>query len=156
MSGSPRSTRSSGMHYRGDLALNILTYAILIVLAVFCVGPVLWTLLTSFKLETDIITSQIVYLPTRFTFDNYVKLWSQSNYPTLIINSMAVTAMTVVICLLTGTIAAYAFSRFHFRGRTQLMLGYLVIRMFPAVLMIIPLFILLRNVGLLDNRLGLA
>ena len=144
------------MHYRGDLALNILTYAILIVLAAFCVGPVLWTLLTSFKVEADIITAQIVYFPTRFTFDNYVKLWSQSNYPTLIVNSLAVTTMTVVICLLTGTIAAYAFSRFNFRGRTQLMLGYLVIRMFPAVLMIIPLFILLRNVGLLDNRLGLA
>jgi multiple sugar transport system permease protein len=64
--------------------------------------------------------------------------------------------MTVVICLFTGTIASYAFSRFNFAGRTQLMLGYLVVRMFPAVLMIIPLFIVLRNIGLLDNRIGLA
>jgi multiple sugar transport system permease protein len=142
--------------YRGDLAANIASYAVMIVLAVFCVGPILWTLVTSFKVEADIITAHIVYLPTRFTFDNYVKLWSQSNYPTLITNSAIVTVMTVVICLLTGTIAAYAFSRFEFKGRTQLMLGYLVVRMFPAVLMIIPLFILLRNVGLLDSRFGLA
>lgn len=142
--------------YRGDLTLNILTYVVLIALAVFCLGPVLWTLITSLKDESEIVTAQVVYVPSHLTFDNYAKLWSQSNYPTLIINSMLVTAMTVLICVLTGTIAAYAFSRFNFRGRTQLMLGYLVIRMFPAVLMIIPLFILLRNIGLLDNRFGLA
>ncbi|MDR3475735.1 MAG: carbohydrate ABC transporter permease [Devosia sp.] len=142
--------------YRGDLTLNILTYVVLVALAVFCLGPVLWTLITSFKDESEIVTAQVVYVPSHLTFDNYVKLWSQSNYPTLIINSLLVTAMTVLICVLTGTIAAYAFSRFNFRGRTQLMLGYLVIRMFPAVLMIIPLFILLRNIGLLDNRFGLA
>lgn len=142
--------------YRGETTVNVATYAVMLILAAFCVGPVLWTLLTSFKDEADIITADIVYLPTRFTFDNYAKLWSQSNYPTLITNSAIVTALTVLICLMTGTVAAYAFSRFNFRGRTQLMLGYLVVRMFPAVLMIIPLFILLRNVGLLDNRLGLA
>ncbi|MEO8883330.1 MAG: carbohydrate ABC transporter permease [Devosia sp.] len=146
----------AGTRYRGDLAINVLTYMVLIGLAIFCVGPVLWTLLTSFKVPSDIITANIVYLPTQFTLQNYVDLWSQSNYPTLIINSLIVTTLTVIICLLTGTIAAYAFSRFSFTGRTQLMLSYLVVRMFPAVLMIIPLFILLRNVGLLDNRLGLA
>jgi multiple sugar transport system permease protein len=145
-----------GSRYRGDLAVNILSYVVMIFLALFCVGPIIWTLLTSFKLEEDIVTSSIVYLPTRFTLQNYVNLWSQSNYPTLIINSAIVTAMTVAICLITGTIAAYAFSRFNFAGRVPLMLGYLVVRMFPAVLMIIPLFILLRNVGLLDSRFGLA
>jgi len=67
-----------------------------------------------------------------------------------------VTMITVAICLVTGTLAAYAFSRFTFPGRTRLMLGYLVVRMFPAVLMIIPLFIVMRNLGLLDSRLGLA
>jgi len=64
--------------------------------------------------------------------------------------------MTVAICLFTGTIASYAFSRFNFAGRTPLMLGYLVVRMFPAVLMIIPLFIVMRNLGLFDTSIGLA
>lgn len=142
--------------FKGDIWINLLCYATLIVLSLFAIGPVLWTLLTSFKLETDIITSEIVYLPTRFTLDNYVKLWSQSNYPTLIQNSAAVTALTVGICLLTGTSAAYAFSRFHFPGRSQLMLGYLIVRMFPSVLLIIPLFIVLKNLGLLNSPVGLA
>jgi multiple sugar transport system permease protein len=138
------------------LIWNILSYAVLIFLAILCVGPLVWTFLTSIKVEDDIITRTMVYLPTRFTFDNYIKLWVQSGYPVLIVNSLMVTTFTVLICLLTGTIASYAFSRFSFPGRTQLMLGYLVVRMFPAVLMIIPLFIVMRNIGLLDSTIGLA
>ena len=138
------------------LIWDVLSYGTMIFLAVLCIGPLIWTFLTSLKVETDIITREMIYIPTQITFDNYVKLWNQSGYPILVLNSLVVTGLTVLICLLTGTIASYAFSRFHFAGRTQLMLGYLVVRMFPAVLMIIPLFIVMRNVGLLDSTVGLA
>jgi multiple sugar transport system permease protein len=69
---------------------------------------------------------------------------------------MVVTAITVVVCAVVGTLASYAIARYQFRGRRELMLFYLVIRMFPAVMIIIPLFILMRNLGLLDSRVGLA
>jgi multiple sugar transport system permease protein len=138
------------------LLWDILSYAIMIVLAIICIGPIVWTFLTSIKVEEDIVTRDMVYFPTRFTFESYVKLWNQSSYPVLVMNSLVVTSLTVLICLLTGTIAAYSFSRFNFKGRTQLMLAYLVVRMFPAVLMIIPLFIVMRNIGLLDSTVGLA
>jgi multiple sugar transport system permease protein len=141
---------------RSNLGWNILSYAILIFLSLLSIGPLLWMLLTSFKVEDDIVTRTMVYFPTRFTVENYIKLWNQSGYPVLVINSLVTTTMTVAICLFTGTIASYAFSRFHFPGRTPLMLGYLVVRMFPAVLMIIPLFIVMRNLGLFDTSLGLA
>lgn len=144
-------TRSSS-----KLVWDVLSYAVLIILAIVCVFPILWTFLTSVKVDEDIVTREMVYFPTRFTFENYVKLWMQSGYPVLVVNSLIVTSLTVLICLITGTIAAYSFSRFNFPGRTQLMLGYLVVRMFPAVLMIIPLFIVMRNVGLLDSTYGLA
>lgn len=135
---------------------DIATYAVLILLAVFCLAPIVWTFLTSIKVDDDIVTNEMVYIPTRFTFDHYVKIWTQSDYPTLVFNSLVVTSVTVVICLAAGTIAAYSFSRFNYAGRTQLMLGYLIVRMFPAVLMIIPLFVLMRGVGLLDSKFGLA
>ena len=141
---------------RSRLLWDIVSYVVLIGLAIACIGPIVWTFLTSLKYEADIVTKTMHYIPPRITFDNYVKLWNQSGYPVLVINSLIVTSVTVLICLLTGTIAAYAFSRFQFRGRTQLMLGYLVVRMFPAVLMIIPLFIVMRQVGLLDSTFGLA
>jgi multiple sugar transport system permease protein len=137
-------------------AMDIASYAVLILLAILCAFPIIWTFLTSVKLETDIVTREMIYFPTRFTVENYVKLWYQSSYPALVANSLVVTVLTVLICLATGTVASYAFSRFHFPGRSQLMLAYLVVRMFPAVLMIIPLFIVMRGVGLLDTRTGLA
>jgi multiple sugar transport system permease protein len=144
-------TRSSS-----KLVWDIAAYAVLIVLGFLCVFPLVWTFLTSIKVEEDIVTREMVYFPTRFTFDWYVRLWNQSGYPVLVMNSLITTSVTVLICLATGSIAAYSFSRFNFAGRTQLMLGYLVVRMFPAVLMIIPLFIVMRNFGLLDSSWGLA
>ena len=144
-------TRSSS-----NLIWNIASYAIIVLLAAICTFPIIWTFLTSVKVDEDIITAALVYIPTRFTFQHYVSLWNQSSYPLLVLNSLVVTSTTVTICLITGTIAAYSFSRFSFPGRTQLMLAYLVVRMFPAVLMIIPLFIVMRQLGLLDTTFGLA
>ena len=138
------------------LAGNIATYVILVGLAIFCTGPILWMFLTSLKLESDIVTRNLQYIPHHITFENYVALWTQSNFPVLIINSLVVTSITVTICVSAGTLAAYAFARIAFPGRHQLMLSYLIMRMFPAVMMVIPLYVLLRNVGLVDNRFGLA
>ena len=82
-------------------------------------------------------------------------VWGGSGW-WLITNSAVVTTITLVICLTIGSLAAYGFSRFRFRGRTPLLLFYLVIRMFPVVLLIIPLFIIMRDLGLLGKHLGLA
>ncbi|WP_323765833.1 carbohydrate ABC transporter permease [Marinovum sp.] len=143
-------------HARSKRIMDGLSYLLLVTLSFICIFPILWTFLTSLKLEEDIVTSTLQYIPRRITFDNYVTLWQQSSYPKLVLNSLIVTTTTIGICLLTGTIAAYAFARFEFRGRTQLMLAYLVVRMFPAVMMIIPLFVVMRSIGLLDSTIGLA
>jgi len=76
------------------------------------------------------------------TFDNYVTLWRRSGYPHLLLNSAIVTGITVVLSLTIGTVAAYSISRYRFRGRNGLMIFYLVIRMFPFTLLLIPLFII--------------
>lgn len=134
----------------------LLCYAAALSIVIFAMFPVLWALLTSLKPESDIVTATIRYIPDRVTFENYVAIWTRSNFPTLIANSAVVTLTTVVICVVTGTLASYAVARYRFRGRRELMLFYLVVRMFPAVMIIVPLFILMRSVGLLDSRLGLA
>jgi multiple sugar transport system permease protein len=135
---------------------NLVSYVVALAIVGFAALPVLWTFLTSLKPEADIITSTMTYLPRRITFDNYVAIWERSNFPTLLLNSAVTTAITVAICLAAGVLGAYAFSRCRFPGRRELMISYLVVRMFPAVMIIIPLFILMRNVGLLDSSLGLA
>jgi multiple sugar transport system permease protein len=136
----------------GDLG----TWLLGLLITLFAIFPIVWALLTSLKRETAIITTVMQYIPREVTFENYVAIWTRSNFPTLLVNSVVVTAITVIICAIVGTLASYAIARYHFRGRRELMLFYLVIRMFPAVMIIIPLFILMRNLGLLDSRVGLA
>jgi multiple sugar transport system permease protein len=139
-----------------DLVLNTLSYAVIIFAVIFAIAPIIWTLLTSLKREEDIVTSNLQYIPQVVTVENYINIWQRSGFPTLITNSAITTAITLLTCVTIGSLAAYAFSRYRFRGRTPLLLFYLVIRMFPVVLLIIPLFIVLRDLGLLDTRHGLA
>ena len=141
---------------RRSRAADILTYIILLGLTAFCIGPILWLLLTSLKQERDIVTATIQYLPRRLTLENYVTIWTESGFPGLVVNSAITTFYTVLMAGAAGTLAAYALARCDFRGRTALLLGFLVVRMFPAVLMIIPIFLLMRGLGLLDTRIGLA
>jgi multiple sugar transport system permease protein len=135
---------------------DTLSVVLVLVIVVFAIFPIVWTFLVSLKPEEDIVTAVMTYIPQRVTIENYVAIWTRSNFPTLIGNSVVTTSITVTLCTVVGTLASYAVSRFRFTGRRELMMFYLVVRMFPAVMIIIPLFIIMRGVGLLDSRLGLA
>ncbi|HEY8601301.1 MAG TPA: carbohydrate ABC transporter permease [Thermomicrobiales bacterium] len=143
-------------HRRTEQLMDALTYFVLGAIVLFAILPLVWVFITSFKPESDIVTATLQYLPQHITFDNYLTLWRRSSFPTLIKNSAIVATMTVVICILLGTLAAYAISHYRFRGRDRLMLFFLVSRMFPVVLLLIPLFVMMKNLGLLDSHLGLA
>ena len=135
---------------------DVLAYLILGAIAIFSLFPIVWTFLTSLKRNEDVVVRTIQYIPKNPTFENYLDLWQRGDFGTLFLNSIIVTVLTVVICLLVGSAAAYAFSRYRFRGRDGMMIGLLLIRMFPMVLLLIPLFIIMRNFQLLDTRIGLA
>ena len=133
-----------------------LVYLIAIGFTVFAAFPVVWALNISLKFERDIITRHITLLPNPATLTNYIAIWTQSNLPDLMWNSAVTTFFTVIICVVAGTLGAYSLSRQRFRGRQNVLLFFLVLRMFPVVLMIIPLFIIMKEAGLLDTRIGLA
>lgn len=133
-----------------------IAYAVALLFAAFALFPLLWALATSLKQERDIISSSIQLLPNPATLHNYVAIWTQSNLPQLMWNSAVTTGLTVLICVGAGTLAAYGLSRERFRGRRQILLLFLLIRMFPVVLMLVPLFVILRQAGLLDTHIGLA
>ena len=130
-----------------------MTYAIAGFFGLTALGPIVWLMLTSLKTEADIVTAQgVVYWPSTLTLANYRELWDQTDFPTLFRNSLAATTLTVVICLVAGTLAAYALSREAFRGRQPLLMGLLAVRMFPAVMQIIPLFIIMKAIGLARHQ----
>jgi multiple sugar transport system permease protein len=135
---------------------DALASALLVVVLAFTLFPIAWTALTSLKREQDIVTSQMQYVPWHPTLENYVTLLGRSGYLTMFRNSALSTVLTVLLCLSVGTLAAYSISRYRFRGRSGMLTFYLVVRMFPAVLLLLPLYIMLRTVGLLDTLFGLA
>jgi multiple sugar transport system permease protein len=139
-----------------NTVFEFLRNGFLIAVMVFVLFPLVWALLTSVKPEEDIVTAEMQYLPQRLTFDNYVAIWTRSNYPTLVRNSVITTITTLLLTLTVGSLTAYSISRYSFRGRSGLLLFFLVLRMFPAVLLLIPLFILMKNLRLLDSSIGLG
>jgi len=145
-----------GSQRRTNLMFDGVSYLIVGLVTLFAFFPLAWTLLTSFKLERDIVTETIQYLPSELTFDNYITLWRRSGFPRLMANSAVVTILSVAICMLFGSLAAYSISRYRFWGRGLLLIFYLVIRMFPFVLLLVPIFVMLRSINLLDSRTGLA
>lgn len=119
----------------------------------FALGPYLWMFLTSVTTEAQLFTDG----PSIFnmTLENYDRLFRTVGFEKNLLDSFIVAAGTVAVGLSLSVTAAYAFSRFNFPGRRLLMLQFLLINMFPLVLLILPLFIFMRVLGLLDTYLAL-
>ncbi|WP_421724663.1 carbohydrate ABC transporter permease [Bauldia sp.] len=141
---------------RTSRAKNAAAYGVAGFFLFFGLAPIVWLIITSFKSENEIVNRELTYYPHNPVITNYIDVWNQSSFPTLMMNSFLTTTMTVIMCVVVGTLASYSFSQYRFPGKHALLLFYLVVRMFPAVLMIIPLFLIMRFLGLLDTKFGLA
>ena len=126
---------------------------VLLVLA-FALAPFAWMLLTSIKPNADLSQFPVRYLPSSTTFEHYRTLIQRTSFPVNLLNSLIIACGAVLLGLATSVPAAYSFSSFRFAGRRTLMTSFLVINMFPIVLLIIPLFVLMRTLGLIDTFLG--
>jgi len=126
--------------------------AILIIAAIWLL-PVLWISSTAFKSPNAVLSLDVFFTPT---LQNFVTAFG-SNYDlgSRITNSAIVTFFTLLIAIPTSTAAAYAFSRFRFPGGAIWPIGLLATQFVPAVMIIIPLFIFFRTVGLLDSLIAL-
>ncbi|OOY21972.1 sugar ABC transporter permease [Thioclava sp. DLFJ5-1] len=119
----------------------------------FTLGPYLWMLITSLSPQSTLFTQG----PSIWnaTIENYTRLFETVGFGKNLLDSFIVAAGTVVVGLSLSITAAYAFSRFNFRGKRILMLQFLLINMFPLVLLILPLFVFMRRLHLLDTHLAL-
>jgi multiple sugar transport system permease protein len=127
----------------------------MLAIVLFALGPYLWMLITSLKPESTLFSPDRTLLPAVVTLENYVRLFQKTTFLHNLGHSLIVSIGTMFLGLSVSITAAYAFSRFRFPGRRVLMLQFLLVNMFPIVLLIIPLFIIMKNLGLLDTHLGL-
>ena len=127
----------------------------MILIVLFALAPYLWMLLTSLKDESTLFAAGRTILPNPVTLQNYVRLFAKTGFVSNLGHSFIVASGAVLLGLSVSITAAYSFSRYRFVGRRPLMLLFLLINMFPVVLLIIPLFIIMRHLNLLDTHLGL-
>ena len=127
----------------------------MLAIVLFALGPYLWMLITSLKPESTLFSPDRTILPKVVTLENYIRLFEKTTFLNNLGHSLVVAIGTMLLGLSVSITAAYAFSRFRFPGRRVLMLQFLLVNMFPIVLLIIPLFIIMKSLGLLDTHLGL-
>ena len=125
-------------------------------IVLFAIGPYLWMLLTSLRVESTLFSPQRTLLPDTLTAANYLRLFTKTTFTVNLLHSLIVALGTVALGLALSITAAYAFSRYRFAGRRALMLTFLLVNMFPIILLIIPLFVTMRVLGLLDTHLALV
>lgn len=128
----------------------------ILLILLFAIAPYLWMVLTSVKPNSDIARFPVQYLPSSPTLEHYQVLLAKTSFLRNLFNSLVVALGAVVLGLGVSVPAAYAFSRFRFAGRGALLVLFLVINMVPVVLLIIPLFVLMRQFGLLDSFVGIV
>ena len=127
----------------------LMTYLPLIALLIFILFPFYWTFLTSIKPEAELYGA-VTYWPSAVIWDNYKKLFTTTvDFLKAMKNSFIVASITTVVSLTASTLAAYAFSRYRFKGRKFMMALFLSNNMFPTVLLLIPLYSIMRNLRLL-------
>jgi len=124
-------------------------------IVLFAMAPFAWIILTSLTPTEALNATGVSIGPAGWSLDNYVRLFRQTSFLGNMLDSLIIAVGTVVIGLLVSVTAAYAFSRFRFPGRKLVMLQFLLINMFPVVLLILPLFMMMRKAGILDTHFGL-
>ena len=126
-------------------ALAIIAYALL---------PVAWIAALSLKPAADLGDGR--FIPARVSLEHYRAIFADQQFPAALVNSLGIAAISTVLAVVLGMLAAYAVVRLRFRGRRLVLVAALAIAMFPPVAIIGPLFNLWRTVGLFDTWAGLV
>jgi multiple sugar transport system permease protein len=118
--------------------------------------PIYWMVASSFKSNKE-ITQEATLYPHVWTFDNYTRLFYEKDFGAYLLNSVAVTAISVTLALIAGSLGAYAIARFHLKYRLERKIGLslLTLRIVPPVVILIPVYLLILSLHLLDSWLGL-
>ncbi|WP_319518395.1 carbohydrate ABC transporter permease [uncultured Martelella sp.] len=133
------------------LAFTLLAW----VVALLIFFPILWTVLTSFKTEGEAVSSPPSFLFFQWTLENYVEVQARSSYFHHFWNSVAISLGSTVIGLLISVPSAWAMAFSPTKRTKDILLWMLSTKMLPAVGVLVPIYIIFRDLGLLDTRIGL-
>lgn len=139
---------------RLNFRLTMLSYILLIIIAVAVVFPIYWLISTSLKTYPEIYQYPITYYPNKITMEHYDKIQGM-NFWHYFGNSLLISGGTMLVSLLIGLFPAYAFAQYNFKGKGILLLSVMLFQMFPMAVFLVPIFRLLNSLGILNTRIGL-
>jgi multiple sugar transport system permease protein len=135
---------------------NIARFVILAVFLLAVVLPMYWMIITSFKTNPEIINAQrLTYWPETVTGENYIALFKLFSYGGLLKNSVIVSVSTAICVTLLSILGGYSFARYKFRGKETMLIFFMVTQMIPGILVIIPLYVILSRMALINTHMGL-
>ena len=138
----------------GDRVVGAVSHSVLVVWSLIVVVPLLWVVMSSFKTTSEIFASPFS-LPAHWGFTNYASAWTTAGIGSFFLNSVIVVVGALVLTMLFGSMSAYVLARFTFPGSRFLYYLMLAGLTFPIFLAIVPLFFVLRGIGLLNTLPGL-
>ena len=131
-----------------------LVYAVLMVYTAWNLFPLLVMVISGFKSTREIFLNPFA-LPAKLSFANYAAAWQKANFSLYFTNSVVIALVSIVSLIFLSSMAAYVLARYNFPGRRLVYLFVLLGLVLPARLAIIPIFLLIRSLGLNDTRIGL-
>ena len=134
---------------------RVLTHIFLIACSLIWIYPIVWTIISSFKPQPDFFKEQLTLFPSTLTLDNYIRVWSKANFAVYFLNSVIVTVCSVLLVLTMTNMAGYVLGRYKFIGRGALMALFLSSICIPLVSTLIPVYQIVRSMGLMGTRAGL-
>ena len=143
---------SSKMQHRVAM---FFVYLLLILIAALMLIPFIWMLSASFKLNKDVFTFPIEWIPSNPRPQNYVDIWTRIPLLTFIGNTAKLTIIVTLLQLFTSSFAAYVFAKLKFKGKNTLFLGYIATIALPWQAYMVPQFMMLRSWGLNNTHLAI-
>ena len=135
--------------------ITLLRHLVLLVFAVIAVYPALNVFTISLRPGNRLRSTDLAIIPENWTFDSYVKLFTEQPFLTWLGNSLLVALLVTLTGVALASIGGYAFSRFKFVGRRAGMLTILTTQMFPATMLLLPLYVMIARLHLVNTFLGL-
>ena len=145
-----------GKRTKRKITRIICVHVPLIVFLFATLAPFYWILVTSLKTSREVFAKPLSYWPRMLTFENYVNLFANLGFNQYFINSMFVAVTTTVIVSVLALLGGYAMSRYRFKGKGFVYILLLITQMFPAVVLMIPLFEIMNKMGLINNLWSLV
>ncbi|HEV2781672.1 MAG TPA: carbohydrate ABC transporter permease [Actinophytocola sp.] len=149
-----RPTGSVGVRRGGERSATALFQVILAAWALVSVLPLLWATITAFKPNPEVFSSPWA-LPSSWNLDNFARAWGAASIGQFFVNTVIVVSGALALTMLLSTMVAYVVARYEFPGNRFIYYLFAAGLMFPVFLALVPLFFVVRNLGLLHSHIGL-